>query len=119
MKKFILIVTLLALFGAVNLSVSAQEGATPRTVRDTDCKLSRYACPKSAKTILGRFPRTARTGVCQTARRTEIFMEQTACAFAGDCQNGGSSKRGKSVQEAVELDPRLAEAYTVLSELSS
>ena len=117
MKKIILTVTLLALFGAVNLSVSAQEGAAPRT--------GATPIPKLADTLAQNLQEQS-SDVSRERREQAYAKLLEGQRYLWSRQRARSQatvrtavqQARQAVQEAVELDPRLAEAYTVLSELS-
>ena len=117
MKKVILTVTLLALFGAANFTVSAQEGAAPRTGATPN--------PNLADTLAQNLQN--QTSDVSRERREQAYaklLEGQRYLWSRQRARSQSSVRAavqqarQAVQEAVELDPRLAEGYTVLAELS-
>ncbi len=117
MKKFVFAVSLLALCSAFNLSVFAQQGAgsmpnaSPTPIladtlaqnllkQNTDVSRERRE-QAYAKLLEGqRYLWSRQRARSQATVRTAVLQAHQA------------------VQQAVELDPHLAEAYTVLSELS-
>ena len=117
MKKIILSVSLLALFGAVNLPVSAQEGAAPRPVATPITKIADTLAQNLQKQT-SDVSREHREQAYAKLLEGQRYLWSRQRARSQATVRTAVQLARQSVQEAVELDPRLAEAYTVLSELS-
>lgn len=119
MKKIILVVSLLALSNAFNLSAFAQEGAAgnPQTSPTPILKIADLLAQNLQKqtTDVSRERREqAYTKLLEGQRY--LWGRQRARSQSG--VRASLQMARQSVQQAVELDPRLAEAYTILAEIT-
>jgi tetratricopeptide (TPR) repeat protein len=119
MKKFILASFVLALCSALNFPVSAQEGAGP-------IPGSTPPAPQKIADALALNLQKQTSDVSRERREQAYAKLLEGQRYLWSRQRARSQSgirtamelARQSVQKAVELDPRLAEAYTVLAELA-
>ena len=117
MKKVILTVTLLALFGALNFTVSAQEGAAPRTGATPNPNLADILA-QNLQNQTSDVSRERREQAYTKLLEGQRYLWSRQRARSQSSVRAAIQQARQAVEEAVELDPRLAEGYTVLAELS-
>lgn len=117
MRNFILTVTLLAFSSAVNLSVSAQQGASPLPGSTPTNKLADTLAQNLQKQTSDVSRERREQAYAKLLEAQRYLWSRQRARSQANVRTAVLQAR-QAVQEAVELDPRLAEGYTVLSELS-
>lgn len=120
MRNFVTVVLVLVFCAAFNLSVFSQEGAGPRpgaTPPSSDQKIA-DALAQNLKQQTSDVSRERREQAYAKLLEAQRYLWSRQRARSQSSVRAAVQLARQSVQQAVELDPRLAEAYTVLAELS-
>ncbi len=117
MKKFIFAVSLLALSGAFLLPVSAQEGALPQPSASPLIRLSDLYAQNLQKQTTDVSRERREQAYAKLLEGQRFLWSRQRARSQSNVKTLVENAR-KSVQTAIELDPKLSEAYTLLSELS-
>lgn len=117
MRNFIVKVLVFALLGAFNLSVFAQEGGAPQPGATPAQKLSDTLALNLQKQSSDVSRERREQAYAKLLEAQRHFWSRQKARSQSAVRNAVQLAR-QSAQQSVELDPRLAEAYTFLSELS-